>query len=112
MKTIVAIMAALALVLLTGCASTGSSALASKKAQNGETQVWYVVGGTGSSHIDERKTLIKAAQRCEALGYDGVSMIGGETVRHCREDGGPAGCARWMITKQYPCVFTGASLSP
>jgi len=112
MKTIVAIMAAFALVLLAGCASTGSSALAGKNAPSGETQVWYVVGGTGSSHIDERKTLLKAAERCEALGYDGVSMIGGDTVRYCREDGGPAGCARWVISKEYPCVFTGASLSP
>ncbi len=112
MNAIMTIGAALALVLLSGCASTGSSNLADTPTSGNDAQVWYVVGGSGSSHIDERKVLLKVAEACVARGYDGINMATGDTVRHCREDGGPAGCARWVISKEYVCGMSSASTNP
>ncbi len=99
-------------VLLVGCASTGSSQLARSVQNDGSTQIWYSVGGSGASHIDERSTLMKAADRCAARGYDGVRVSDGDTARYCREDGGYAGCTRWVIVKQYQCANMTASTSP
>jgi hypothetical protein len=112
MKAIMTIGAAMALVLLSACASTGSSSLANKRPADNNTQVWYVVGGTGSSHIDERKVMLKAAEHCVARGFDGVDITTGDTVRHCREDGGPAGCSRWVISKEFVCAYSSASTTP
>ncbi len=101
----IALLAAVAIATLSGCATPKTWSATGGSRADGTVRLSYEVGMFEAAQVDEAQAITLATQRCAVWGYSGAEAFGG-TTSQCTQPGS-SGCMVTLVTKEFQCTGTG-----
>jgi len=97
----------LGVFLVSGCAVQKDWVATGGSRADATVRLSYEYGAFESPQVSDAQADMLAAQRCKTWGYEGAEPFGGIT-QVCNLPDGLGGCNRWLVTKEFQCMGTGA----